>query len=238
MAVNSTMGVVCVYTPNEEPCRKHRRKFGSRPLLELIVRRLTDCQQLDGVVVVAGRESGDEAGGSEAVADLVPAEVPILWAEQTDLVGQLNSVLDATGATGLVKIDADHPFVDPVLVDRLVTTAQSQRECDYVGFCFRDGRPVIRSRLGTFAEWYSADALRRAEQAATTVEDRHQVTRFLCSHPDRFRLRFIPVPAALESGKVWLSVDNHEAWEHAQTMYDWLGHEGLDWDRIAEVMSA
>lgn len=233
MAVNSTVGVVCVHSPHEQSGRRHHRKFGSRPLLEVIVRRLTDCERLKSVVVVSGpsSEMGDVAG-------LVPADVPLLQVERADLLGQLLAAADATGAAGLIKLDADHPFVDPVLVDRLVTTAESQPECDYVGYCFRDGRPVVRSRLGTFAEWYWAEGLRRVEQDMATCDEHRNVTRYLCSHPERFQLRFIPVPAALESGKVRLSVDNHEAWEHAQTMYDWLGHEGFDWDRIAEVMSA
>ena len=235
MAANSTVGVVCVPSSNEHSGGKHRRKFGSRPLLEVIVRRLTDCERLASVVVVSG-PPGETAESGE-VAGLIPADVAFLQVDEADLLGQLLAAADATAAAGLVKLDADHPFVDPVLIDRLVTTAESQPGCDYIGFCFRDGRPVIRSRLGTFAEWFSAAALRRAERLIKT-DQRHDVTRYLCTHPETFHLRFIPVPAALESESVRLSVDNHEAWEHAQTMYDWLGHEGLDWSRIAEAMSA
>ena len=230
--MNSTIGIVCVPSADDRPSDKHRRKFGSRPLLELIVRRLTDCQRLDRVLVVAGQDSE-----GDLLAGLVPPDISIHLSERPDLVGRLMSVIEATGASALVKIDAEHPFVDPILIDRLVTTAKAHPDCDYIGFCFRDGRPVVRSPLGTFAEWFRADALRRADRKAKTPDDREQVTRFLCSHPERFHLRFIPVPAALELDNVRLTVDDHEAWEHAQTIYDWMGPEGLDWRTIAEVLS-
>jgi spore coat polysaccharide biosynthesis protein SpsF len=229
--VTSTIGIVSVPSPSCQPGNKHGRKFGGRPLLELVVRRLTDSQRLDRVLVVAGKELADGA-----LADLVPPDVSVYLSDRPDALGRLVCALEATGAEAVVKIEADHPFVDPILIDRLVTTAALHPQCDYIGFCFRDGRPVIHSPLGTFAEWFRADALRRADCEARTVEARDHLTRFFCSRPERFQLRFIPVPAALESDKVRLSVDDHESWEHAQTIDDWMGPEGLDWRSIAQVL--
>lgn len=227
----STIGIVCIPSSDTQPGNKHVRKFGSRPLLELVVRRLTDCQRVDQVLVVAGKEF---EGGT--LADLVPPDVPIYLSDRPDALGRLVCALKSTGARSLVKIEAEHPFVDPILIDRLVTTAEAHAQCDYIGFCFRDGRPVVHSPLGTFAEWFRADALRRADRQARTTEERDDVTRFVCSRPERFHLRFIPVPAELESDNVRLSVDDHESWEHAQTIYDWMGPEGFDWRSIAQVL--
>lgn len=230
MPVTATIGVVCVAPADDRTGRKQHWKFGSRPLLELVVRLLTDCQQLDRVLVVAGPEF--ERG---RLAEAVPSDVPVHLSHQPDLLGRLLSVLDATGADALVKIDAEHPFIDPILVDRLVTTARAHAECDFIGFCFRDGRPIVHSPLGNFAEWFRADALRRA--AASRHQECNDVSRLLSAHPERFRLRFIPVPAALESETLRLAVDDHEDWEHTQTIYDWLGPEGLNWRAIADVLS-
>ncbi|HEV3343180.1 MAG TPA: NTP transferase domain-containing protein [Pirellulales bacterium] len=229
--MTSTIGIVSVPSSSCQAGSKHIRKFGSRTLLELVVRRLTDSQRLDRVLVVAGKGLADGPLG-----DLVPPDVSVYLSDRADPLGRLVCALEAAGAGAVVKIEAEHPFVDPILIDRLVTTAESHAQCDYVGFCFRDGRPVIHSPLGTFAEWFRADALRRADREARTAEEREQVTRFFCSRPERFHLRFIPVPAALESDNVRLSMDDHESWEHAQTIYDWMGPEGLDWRSIAQVL--
>lgn len=229
--VTRTIGIVSVPSPRCQAGSKHVRKFGGRPLLELVVRRLTDSQRLDRVLVVAGRELGDGP-----LADLVPPDVSVHLSDHPDALGRLICALEATGAEAVVKIEADHPFVDPILIDRLVTTAAAHPQCDYVGFCFRDGRPVVHSPLGTFAEWFRAGALRRADREASIAEERDQLTRFFCSRPERFHLRFIPVPAALEGDNVRLSVDDHESWEQAQTIDDWMGPEGLDWRSIAQVL--
>lgn len=229
--MTSTIGIVCIPSAECQAGSKHIRKFGNRSLLELIVRRLTDSQRLDRVLVVAGKEF---EGG--LLTEFVPPDVAVHFSDQPDVLGRLVCALAVSGAGAAVVIEAEHPFVDPILIDRLVTTAQSHPQCDYIGFCFRDGRPVIHSPLGTFAEWFRADALRRADREARTAEERNLITRFVCSRPELFHLRFIPVPDALEPGTLRLSVDDHESWEHAQTIYDWMGPEALDWRSIAQVL--
>ena len=62
---------------------------------------------------------------------------------------------------------ADNPFVDPVMIDRLVTTAAAHPESDYISYCSSDGQPTILSSLGPFAEWCSAAAIARADAEAT-----------------------------------------------------------------------
>jgi spore coat polysaccharide biosynthesis protein SpsF len=229
--VTETIGVVCLAPADDSSGNKHCWKFGSRPLLEFLVRRLTDCQQLDQVFVVAAPEFEDGR-----LADVVPPDVAVHFSDRPDVLGRLLSVAVANRASGIVTIDAEHPFIDPILVDRLVTTAQAHPECDYIGFCFRDGRPVVRSPLGAFADWYRVEALEQASQIATKPEERNDVSRLVRSHPERFTLRFVPVPGDLDSEKLKLSVDDHEAWEYAQTIYDWLGPEGLNWRTIADAL--
>ena len=46
----------------------------------------------------------------------------------------------------VVRVRGDNLFVDSGLIDRLVTTAESQPDCDYVGYCSRDGRPACTGR--------------------------------------------------------------------------------------------
>lgn len=206
---------------------KATRRFGSHSLLELIVRRVTDCQQLDGVVVLA------DGGPDDALlAELVPPDVPVYSSDRRDMLGRFLSAAEATGATAVVRVPADNPFVDPVLIDRLVVTAESHPECDYVSYCWRDGRPAVLSSMGVLAEWCRTDALRQAERLATLDADRDQVTRYLYCHPEAFQLRFIPVPDELDRDRMHLIVDDEEAWEHAQTMYDALGPEAWDWRRM------
>ena len=66
-----TLGIIEVRHRSHQSAVRVGRKLGGKSLLELVVRRVTDCQRIDGVVVVCGRE--DE----EAIVRLVPADVPV-----------------------------------------------------------------------------------------------------------------------------------------------------------------
>ncbi|MEX2121670.1 MAG: NTP transferase domain-containing protein [Pirellulales bacterium] len=207
------------------------RKLGSHSLVELVVRRVTDCQRLDQVLVVA-----DEGLDHSRLAELVPPDVPIHSSSRPDMLGRFASAVAITHASAVVRVCADNPFVEPMFIDRLVSTADAHPECDYISYCSADGRPTILSALGVFAEWCRAGALLQADREASAPADREQVTRYLYSHPEKFQLRFIPVPPELDRDDMRLTVDSEEDWEHAQTIYDALGFEGLDWQRIAGLL--
>jgi spore coat polysaccharide biosynthesis protein SpsF len=209
---------------------KAARRLGGKPLLEWVVRRLTDCQRLDQVIVLVG-------GGldEQFVSELVPADVPVFAGLGSDMLARYQAALQAYPAESLVRIGADSPFVDPVLVDRLVNTADEHPECDYIGYCRRDGIPAILSSVGMFAEWCKTEALLRAAKEAIGAE-RQQPTQYLFSHPEKFSVRLIPAPPGLDRDDVRLAIESEEDLEHAQTIYEALGSEALDWQRIAGLL--
>jgi len=105
-----------------------------------------------------------------------------------------------------------------------------------VTYCSQNGRPAILSPVGLYAEWFRSPALRKAAQAATLPPDRDDVTRFLYSHPEKFKIRLIPAPSQFDRDDVRLPVDHEEDWEHLLTIFDALGSEEFDWQRIADLL--
>ena len=49
-------------------------------------------------------------------------------------------------------------------------------------------------------------------------------------------MRLIQVPAALDRDDVRLTVEEQEDWEHAEAIFEALGPESLDWQRIAGLL--
>ncbi len=229
--MSRTFGIIQV-RPGDQCLRdKLSRKLGGRSLLEVVVRRVTECQQLDGVAVVLG------AGAEDAeLADLVPPDVLLHVSDRPDMLGRFVSAAAAFGADAVVRVCAEHPFVDPFLIDRLATTAEAHPHCDYIGFCSQAGRPSMLAALESFGEWCRTDALRRADREATLPADREHVTRYICSHPELFPLRFITAPGELECEGQRLAWDGEEAWEHALTLHDALGHEHVNWRKLAGLL--
>jgi spore coat polysaccharide biosynthesis protein SpsF len=225
------LGVVQVYSRLPRFCANVRRRFGGRSLLEWVVRRVTDAMRLDGVIVA---DCEPDEGG--AVHRLVPSDVPVFDGEGRDALDRFTKSLEQFPADGVVRVRGDNLFVDAALIDRLVTTAESHPDCDYVGYCSRDGRPAILSPVSVYAEWFRTSALRRANRLARDKPDREHVTRYLYSHPEQFNVRLTPAPTEIDREDVRLMVDIEEDWDHAEAIYEALGPERLDWQRIASLL--
>jgi spore coat polysaccharide biosynthesis protein SpsF len=225
------LGVVQVYSRLPRFRANAMRRIGGRSLLEWVVRRVTDAMRLDGVIVADCEP--DEAAH---VHRLVPSDVPVFDGEGRDALDRFTKSLKEYPAEGVVRVRGDNFFVDPALIDRLVTTAESHPNCDYVGYCSRDGRPAILSPASVYAEWFRTSALRRANRLARDERDREHVTRYLYSHPEQFNIRLTPAPTEIDREDVRLTVDIEEDWEHALAIYEALGPELLDWQRIASLL--
>src|SRR5690606_7809253 len=137
-------------------------------------RRVTDSQRLDGVIVATG-----EGPENARLAELVPSDVPVFVGSERDVLSRFIAAIDEHNAGAVVRICADNPFIDPSLIDRLVTTAERPPGYDYLSYCSQSGLPVILSPLGVFSEWCTAEALRTAHREATDPADREHVTRYL-----------------------------------------------------------
>ncbi len=227
----NTLGIVEIRLGTGQVDSKIGRKLGGKSLLEWAVRRVTDCQRLDGVVALVG-----DPCQVDVVRALVPPDVSVFAPAGHDPLARFTATLDEFEARSAVRVCADHPFVDPVLIDRLVSTADAHPNCDYISYRGADGRPAILTPVGLLAEWCSADSLRRANQQAKRATDREHVTGYLYAHPELFNVRLIPLPVELDREDLRLKIDFEEDWEHAQVIYEALGSDEWDWQRLADLL--
>jgi spore coat polysaccharide biosynthesis protein SpsF len=225
-----TLGIVDACYGSHSARSKASRRLGGKSVLEWVVRRATDCLQLSGVIVVTNDDPA-----SASIARLVPLDVPLFVAKKPDPLACLAAALEEYPSEAAVRIGTDYPFVDPMLIDRLVITAEAHPECDCVGYCSRDGRPAVDAPVGVHAEWFRAEAIRRAARRAKAPADRQQPMRYLYSHPEKFHVRLIPVPTQIDRDDVRLRVDVEEDFDHAVAIFEALGHE-LDYQRIANLL--
>lgn len=226
-----TLGIVeaCFRSPSARS--RASRKLGGKSVLEWVVRRATDCLQLGGVIVVTCNEPENQF-----LARLVPPDVPIYTAPKADPLSCLVAALDEYPAQSAVRIGIEYPFIDPTLIDRLVVTADAHPGSDYVSYCSRDGRPAVLAPIGVYAEWFRTEALRRAARHARNPLDREHPTRYIYSHPEKFHLRLIPVPEQIDRDDVRLCVDIEEDFDHAIAIFEALGPEDLDYQRVANLL--
>jgi len=187
--------------------------------------------QLDGVIVVAC-----DAIQARTLSTLVPADVPVFQNDAADMLSRFAGALESYTAEAAARILGDNLFIDSGLIDRLITFAESRTDCDYASYGSRDGRPAVLSPVGVYAEWFRVSALRRADRLAKQPADREQVTRYLYSHPEKFHVSLLPAPREIDRDDVRLTVANDDDWDHAQDIFDALGPEAMDWQRIATLL--
>lgn len=236
----NSLGIVEVTSPCLEeqragnfarnPVALARSRFAGTSLLEWIVRRVTEAQRLDGVIVLFDRTVAAQIG------HLVPADVPLFACSELDPLDRMVAAIDKFPARAVVRVGVRTPFVDPDLIDRLITSADQNPDCDYISYRTNDGRPLTITRLGLFAEWCRSAALRRAKENADGSASRHKMTDFFTGHPELFQMRFLQVPLALDRDDFRLTLSGQIDWEHAEEIYEALGVDGLNWQRIAELL--
>jgi spore coat polysaccharide biosynthesis protein SpsF len=206
------------------------RSWAGKTMLEWIVRRVTEAQRLDGVIVLT-RPDDDH----QQLASHVPADVPVLASNARDALAACIEAIEKYPCRSVVLVDTQSPFVDPALIDRLVSTAAANPLCDYISYCLSDGQPTVRSEMGIFAQWCSSHALRRADRRAL-ADDRLQATHYIYSHPELFQLRLLPAPAQLDRDDVRLRITCEEDWDHAVAILEALGPDALEWQAIASLL--
>ena len=126
-----------------------------------------------------------------------------------------------------IRVCSDNPFLRP---ETFNTFFAEHNFCpaDYIAYGFADGRPTIKSHLGLYSELTTIDALRRA--AVSTQEKLYieHVTIYLYTHPEKFKVRLLPLPAELEGRfDLRFTLDTMEDFTLLQELYATF-HEKTD----------
>ena len=233
----TTLGVVEVVPsldglPSNSPLAGiARRRFAGKTLLEWVVRRVSDADHLQQIVVTAGPDTL-----SRSLAALAPPDARVLLCESNDPLGRLAAVVRKFPCNGIVRLTVSEPFVDPILIDRLVMSVAGEEDCDYACFTLSDGRLGHESRMGIFADWCRSDAILQADRLARSVADRADPMQFIYSRPKVFNIKHVPVPTRLDRGDLRLAIRDEEDWENVETILDALGPECLDWQYITSLL--
>ena len=209
-----------------------RRRLAGMSLLEWVVRRITDCTSLDQVAIVVPDEQH-----ADAISHLTPTDVPVLAPRGQDALGRFVAAARHCQAQAVVRFQVAHPFVDPMLTDRLVASAQARSGLDYASFSTRFPSRSARRRVTAFGEWCRLSALESANQLAVAEPERRDVTRYLSTHPRLYQLGWTLLPEELDREDVRLVIDVEEDWEHVHEIVEALGHENLDWRTVVDLLA-
>lgn len=151
--------------------------LGGARALELVLQRLGEARELQGIVLATSSDRSDDP-----VAELGAAGgVPVVRGPLEDVLERFRLAAAEHPCDAVVRITGDCPLVDPDVVDLVVRRWREGSE-DYVA-------NVIEPRTypkGLDVEVVSEPALVAAAEEAAAPYDREHVTPFVRSRPERF----------------------------------------------------
>jgi spore coat polysaccharide biosynthesis protein SpsF len=202
------------------------RKFHGMSLLEWCARRLSESTTLDQIVITGFPSYLNELQSSS----LCGAKwMPSL---RSDPFGRIWEVAERTKACWMLLVNPTCPFLDPSLLDRLITSAWNRPEADYVGFMAAKHPRFNLANLGLVGEICTRRALQQVVERK--LDAKTDVPHILRAHPNLFHMRFVPLPEALDRSDLRFALETREDWDHASSYLEAAGDD-LSWQRLVEL---
>ncbi|MEX1027535.1 MAG: glycosyltransferase family protein [Candidatus Paceibacterota bacterium] len=163
--------------------RKVLLDLGGQSVLSRVIERMQHCRHVDQVVVATTDHALDDAIVEEAHR----CQTTVVRGSEADVLDRYYQAAVHVGATDVIRITADCPLIDPILIDRLIQQFHGRRAAGTPLDYLSNVHPRTFPR-GLDAELFTTDALRTAHREAVATFEREHVTPFFFLNPDRFRM--------------------------------------------------
>ncbi|MCD8081766.1 MAG: aminotransferase [Bacteroides sp.] len=190
--------------------------YGQQRIIDILVSRIRSSCPGIPVVLATTRRSQDD------VLEEVARQHGIFSfrGEEDNVLARFLGAANTYGIDRMIRVCSDNPFLQTDSFNELFRE-HSAEPADYISYGFPDGRPVIRSHLGLFAELTTTDALKRAAVlAAGRPEYVEHLTTYLYTHPGQFCSRLLPLPESLRQRyDLRFTLDTPEDFSLLQELY-------------------
>jgi spore coat polysaccharide biosynthesis protein SpsF len=190
------------------------------PVLARVVDRTARATSLSAVVVATSTLPADDV-----IVDLCRARGwPVHRGSEADVLGRYHETAVAHEADAVVRITADNPMTDPLVVDRHVEVLLDR--WDDVEFVTNMAHETFPHGLAV--EAFPFATLARLAQLSTTTEQREHVTSLAYERSDLFVVGEVFADDDF-SGRRW-TVDTPADLEFARRVFRHFGHDRFKWE--------
>ncbi len=209
-----------------------QRSIKGQSLISRMVRRISESQLVQHVVV----------SGIGLPSTILTSGIPgatVINHPRSHVIERLALAADRTDTDWVAYISGNRPFVDPVLIDRLLGEAKRHSDCDYLGYFSTGGGWERMQRLGLAGEICHADALRRLrrnlDRLAYCGEDA-SVAAYFQDAPGAYQMRFVPVPPELDRSDLRFAVECEKDWDDVQMLCESVASDETQWQPLATIV--
>jgi spore coat polysaccharide biosynthesis protein SpsF len=196
-----------------------------KPIIEHIIRRVTEVPSVDEVVVATSSEKQDDV--IEQTLSKVGLSSTVFRGSESDVLGRMYNAATACEADIIVRMCGDRPLIPLTLIDEAVEYIKKEG-IDYVGNMDVDGFAT-----GFGVEAFSKKSFQHVEQEATSETEREHVTPYYRENEDSFqtaKLRPDEVfrsQVLLDSGELRLTLDEAADYELIEKVYNNVEYDNV-----------
>ena len=219
MSKNEIIAIVQARTGSTRLPGKILKKILGRPMLSLMLERLSKSNLIDRIIVATTTNKEDDVIENLAKSD----GFDVFRGSELDCLDRYYQTAKYYDAKIVLKITSDCPLIDPLLVDKIIQYfLDNKNKFDYVSNVrpptFPDGLDV---------EIFTFSTLEHAWNNATDPNHREHTTTFIHSQPEKFKIGnfFMPNDENLFISHRW-TVDYSEDFELIKLIYENLYNEG------------
>ncbi|HPL64444.1 MAG TPA: aminotransferase class III-fold pyridoxal phosphate-dependent enzyme [Syntrophales bacterium] len=182
------------------------------PMLGRVIDRVR-ASRLASLTVVATSEG---ASDDPVEAYCRSIDIPCFRGNEDDVLDRYYRAADRFGADVIVRITADCPLIDPIVIDRVIA-AYLQGSCDYASNRIRYTYPD-----GLDTEVFSREALAETWRSARKKAEREHVTPYI-RESGRFRVAGVECETDLSQRDMRWTVDEPADLEFVRSIFKRLG---------------
>lgn len=168
-----------------------------KPLLELMIERLRQVPELDGIVIATTADPS-----CQPIEDLAKRlGVGCFRGSEDDVLDRVLRSAQSAQADLIVELTGDCPLIDPDLVSEVIREFRS-RDVDYCANVLQRTHP-----RGMDVQVFPTKVLARVAELTNEPSDREHVSIYIYTHPERFRLHNVTSSLSPEDADLRLTVD-------------------------------
>lgn len=199
--------------------RKVLKMVNGMPMLKFQLGRVMDAELIDEIVVATSRLPEDDE-----ISDLCRDEnMHCYRGSEDDVLSRYFDCATAFKADVVVRLTADCPFVDPIVIDNMIGEFVSS-DADYIA----NTVPLETGMWpdGSDVEIFSMQALERAYRETTLPEEREHVTFYFWKSIKRHEFKTLQFDNSDDWSKYRFTVDYQEDYEVITRLLDKLNQSG------------
>ena len=194
------------------------------PLLLYVYKRVKRSKKVDQFIIATSTDQKDDPIYELALEN----NISVFRGSENNVLKRFYDTAKENKLTTIIRINADCPFIDPVIIDLMIDLWRKNSDLDYLSTILNETFP-----LGMHIEIFSFDALADANINATLDEEKEHVTPYIYNNSKFNKLSY---DSEKNLSKYRLTIDFPEDLVFARKVIKILESENLGYS-IEELIS-